>query len=191
MPVEGGGRGAGYWWTQTGGNVGHLQLRLPLPASTKAKQLRVSVKPTSIEIVLHGESNSITLVAGELHGPVKADEFDWELSATKEGHKELQLNLLKAFKGKEGPLGVQLAHIPFWPCLIKGHPEVRRVTGSAHGIVIETYDGVCTDCRDVREGAVMKRCCALLAPLGCIYSFHTLSGGGGRSREEGGSRADG
>lgn len=158
VPFEGGGRGPGYWWTQTGGNVGNLQLRLPLPASTKAKQLRVSVKPTSIEVVLHGEqnsegqANSIVLVTGELHAPVKADEFDWELSATKEGHKELQLNLLKAVKDREGPLGVQMAHIPFWPSLLKGHPEVEVATLAKKADAEQMDENIQTLMRGVRSG---------------------------------------
>ena len=84
----------------------------PLPSSTRAKQLEVKVKPTSLQISLMGTP----LVHGDFHAPVESEETEWELrdSATDADARELTLTLVKA--GKKGG--------PFWPSLLKAELEV-------------------------------------------------------------------
>ena len=77
------------------------------PAAS-AQRLRRSA---SLSIALQGA----TLVDGELFGTVKHEDIEWELGEAG-GGKELKLVLLKT--GTDAP---------FWPCLVKGHPEVETV----------------------------------------------------------------
>ena len=114
-PKEGGGAGPGYAWTQGGAKNDEVAVRVALPAGTRARQMGVTVKPTTLSItLLQSDGQRATLVAGDLFAPVKADDIEWELVEAEGGAKELKLNLLK-----------QNAQGPFWPCLVRGHPEVE------------------------------------------------------------------
>ena len=81
-------------------------------------KLAVSLLPPSL---LPAERRP--LLEGELFAAVRADEVEWEVvdaeagaggEAGGAGGKQLKLSLLK--KEPQGP---------FWPCLVRGHPEVE------------------------------------------------------------------
>mmetsp|Transcript_23846 Transcript_23846/g.39426 ORF Transcript_23846/g.39426 Transcript_23846/m.39426 type:complete len:360 (+) Transcript_23846:51-1130(+) len=109
VPVDGGGCGPNYKWTQASSGKGELTLKVPLPPGTRARQISVKVKRAHIEILLDGHA----LIVGALFGSVQADETEWEVSE----QKELQVTL---FKDKEGSLPID-----FWPCVVLGHPEIE------------------------------------------------------------------
>ena len=126
-PVDGGGVGPGYSWAQGGRRGEELTARVALPAGTRAKQLSVSVMPTKLAVSLLPPSllpaERRPLLEGELFAAVRADEVEWEVvdaevgaggEAGGAGGKQLKLSLLK--KEPQGP---------FWPCLVRGHPEVE------------------------------------------------------------------
>ena len=117
-PVGHGGVGAGYSWDQSD-KSGELKLRFALPAGTRAKQLSVAPKPTSLAVKLDGSS----LLEGELFGAIEPDETEWELTAAEGGGdgKVLALTLFKR-------AGTRSRDGPFWPCVVKGEPEID-VTG--------------------------------------------------------------
>ena len=115
-----GGHGPGYTWMQHLKDETIVVTVGPLPAGTRAKMLDVKVTPTALSIKVLGGSTTVAPVEGELFKEVKADEIEWELNDIKGenssgGARELILTLIKAGKLGDGP---------FWPCLIKGHPDV-------------------------------------------------------------------
>lgn len=110
-----GGSGPGYTWSQHLKDESVVVIVGPLPPSTRAKQLDVKLTPTAVSVKLDGAS----LLSGELFASVQPDEIEWELKDApsgggSSGGRELHLTLLKG--GKPGG--------PFWPQLVKGHPEV-------------------------------------------------------------------
>lgn len=116
-----GGVGPGYTWAQHLKDESIVLTVGPLPASTRGKQLDVKVLPTTLEV----RHNDVAVVSGELFGSVQPEEVEWELAdASRAGSggkagsdgaaRELHITLLKG--GKPGG--------PFWPQLIKGHPEI-------------------------------------------------------------------
>ena len=114
-PVEGGGTGPGYTWTQGGKKNDEVTVFVTLPPGTRARQLDVTVKPANLSItLLKADGQKETLVSGELFAPVKADDIEWELFEAKAGEKALKLLLLK-----------QSVQGPFWASLVRGHPEVE------------------------------------------------------------------
>jgi len=110
-----GGVGPGYTWQQSLRDDAVYVTVGPLPAGTRAKQLEVTVMPTTLSIrFIGGEA----LLSGELFGTVSAEEVEWELRDIPgaKGPRELQLQLAKT--GKTAGQG------PLWPQLLKAHPEV-------------------------------------------------------------------
>ena len=106
-----GAEGPGYTWQQhLKGESLHVTIG-PLPAGTRAKMLDVKVAPTTLRIALNGT----VLVEGDFFAPVASDDTEWELGDKADSkERELLLTLLKA--GEKGG--------PFWPSLLKGHPEM-------------------------------------------------------------------
>ena len=115
-PVDGGGTGPGYTWTQGGKKADELTVLVALPAGTRAKQLSVVIKPSHLSISLAPPTGGdrTALVEGELFAAVKHEDIEWELSDEGAAGKKLRLALLKL-----NPQG------PFWPSLVRGHPEVE------------------------------------------------------------------
>jgi len=117
QPVDQGGTGPGYTWNQSGKKAQDVVLVVPLPAGTRAKQLSVTVKPAALTIALQPASGGAkeALVAGELYAAVKHDDIEWEIGDAAGGGdgKELKLTMQK----------LAAAHA-FWPCVVKGHPEI-------------------------------------------------------------------
>lgn len=107
-----GGAGPGYTWAQHLKDESLVVTLGALPSSTRGKQLDVKVLPGSLEVRRDGE----VLLSGELFAGVKHEDVEWELAdaSGSGGGRELQISLVKS--GKPGG--------PFWPHLIKGHPEI-------------------------------------------------------------------
>ena len=57
-----------------------------------------------------------SLLSGELFASVQADEIEWELKDAASGGSGRELHVTLEKGGKPGG--------PFWPQLVKGHPEV-------------------------------------------------------------------
>lgn len=72
-PVNGGGTGPGYSWTQTMDNAQaeSVAVVVTLPSGTRAKQLEVNVKPSRLEVRLLGKP----LLCGDLFAPVCGGHF--------------------------------------------------------------------------------------------------------------------
>lgn len=105
-----GGVGPKYTW----GNhrkLNTLQLLVPLPAGTRAKQLKVHVRPTALSVSM----GATELMNGEFYANVSPDETDWELRDAADGARELVMVFVKADKKSDAP---------FWPQLLKSTPEV-------------------------------------------------------------------
>jgi len=109
-----GGYGPGYTWQQNlKDDALHVTIG-PLPAGTKAKTLEVTVMPTHITAKRLGAE----LLSGDFFGNVSSEDVEWELKDVPggDGTRELHVTLTKT--GKTAGTG------PFWPQLLKGHPEV-------------------------------------------------------------------
>ena len=91
--------GVGYTWTQTKED---LTLQVSLPAGTSARSIRCDVVRGSLNISILG--NAEPLVQGDLHEAIS--DTAWFVD--------------------EGRLIVELEKkvARFWPCTIKGHPQV-------------------------------------------------------------------
>ena len=91
-----------YRWTQT---LGDVEVRIPIPVGTKAKQLNVEIKPSHLKIGLKGKS---PIVDADLHQKVKLADCYWNL----EDEKEIVLFLSKANQ------------MEWWSRLVVGEAEI-------------------------------------------------------------------
>lgn len=116
-----GGVAPGYLWLQSLKDDSLSATFGPLPAGTRAKQLEVSVMPTTIKVKLQGAA--APLLDGEFFGTVDSEDVEWELQDAAKagipGARELVIHLTKTHKQ---PAGVSTP--PLWPSLVKGHPEI-------------------------------------------------------------------
>jgi len=103
-PPEGnGGKTDKYIWTQT---LGALEVRVPVPPGTRAKDLSVSIEASSIKVGLKGKSEPI--LSGKLHQKIKPDDSMWTL----EDSRLVQMNLEK------------YNQMQWWTCVLQGDPEI-------------------------------------------------------------------
>ena len=94
----------GYSWRQS---LSEIELYLPIPAGTRAKQLQVTITPHRLSVALHTDP-SRPLLEGNLFKDIKAEDSTWTIA----DGKELQIVLEKV--GKE----------EWWRCVISGHEEI-------------------------------------------------------------------
>ena len=75
VPVANGGVGPGYWWSQT---LADVALYVPLPPTTRAKDVQCNVTVNSVRIGLRGVP---PLVEGTLAGSVRQADSLWSLDS--------------------------------------------------------------------------------------------------------------
>ncbi|GBE59439.1 nuclear movement family protein, putative [Babesia ovata] len=100
-PPGNGGTTEWYVWTQT---LAGVEVSAPVPAGTKSRNIKVDISPNRMTAHLNGS----VLFGGDLHETVRSDDCFWTLV----DGKTLQITLEK------------LNQIQWWPCVIKGHPEI-------------------------------------------------------------------
>lgn len=130
-----GGVGEGYRWLQSLKDETITVTLFGLPALTKARQLEVSFRPSSLTVAwLPARKGAPALLEGELHGAIVPEECLWELKDADDGEgRELHMTLQKAQKD-----------LPLWARLLKGHPEadmsqVKREEKSLEEIMAELH----------------------------------------------------
>eukprot|EP00743_Colponemidia_sp_Colp-15_P000899 GILK01000992.1.p1 GENE.GILK01000992.1~~GILK01000992.1.p1 ORF type:complete len:317 (+),score=83.41 GILK01000992.1:53-1003(+) len=103
-PPEGnGGKTDKYVWTQT---LGALEIVVPVPRGTTAKQISCDIGVRKFKLGLKGQP---PMVEGELHDKVKPDESYW----TVVDNQAVQVNLEKVDQMK------------WWKCVVVGDPEIN------------------------------------------------------------------
>jgi hypothetical protein len=102
MPVGNGGSGPGYVWTQS---LGEVNIHASVPASTRGKDLEVTLKPGGVKVVHRPSKN--TLLEGEFppNETINVSESSWTLD------ESLLLILVKRRE-------------TWWPSVVRGHPEI-------------------------------------------------------------------
>lgn len=90
-----------YVWTQT---LSGVEVSASVPGGTKSRDIKVDISTNRMNIYLKGQA----LFGGELHDGVKSEDCFWTLV----DGKTLQITLEKRNA------------IQWWPCVIKGHPEI-------------------------------------------------------------------
>ena len=101
-----------YKWDQTPHAV---EVSVPLPPSTAARDVRVDVKPTRVNVACKNHE----LFSGALHARVVAsDDGDWSWELRRDGsdRPSLFLELTKSTP--------TFARDEMWPCVIDNHPRV-------------------------------------------------------------------
>jgi len=110
---NGSGAGAHFHWTQEPHQLG---IKVPLPDTVKAKDVKFKVTTTRLEIryVLKEGEEPQDLLVGKLFKTVIVDDVDWQISEDKECGRHVEI-LMKKDKKLEK-----------WPCLLeeKGHPRI-------------------------------------------------------------------
>lgn len=101
-PINNGGITDKYRWTQT---LADVNIYVPVPEGTRAKQLNVTIANTKLAVGLKGQE---TVIDGELHARVKADDCFW----TVEDNKVVNITLQKQ------------NDMEWWKCVLVGDPEI-------------------------------------------------------------------
>lgn len=109
-PVDGGGKGDGYTWTQDGKTV---TVHLQAPEGTRSKDLIVRCMPSELSVT--HKSAGLTLLSAPLTDLVHTDEMEWELCDSQDG-RSLSITL---FKQKAAMKSSEL-----WRSAFKGHPPI-------------------------------------------------------------------
>ncbi|KAL0488299.1 hypothetical protein AKO1_015472 [Acrasis kona] len=103
IPVQGGGKGPNYSWTQ---EIGTVMITVPVPEGTKGKMVDIKFEKTHLTVILKSDPQN-PLIKGDLFADVKVGDCYWQI----EDQKEVLLHLQKNS-------GI------WWRSPIKGHPEV-------------------------------------------------------------------
>lgn len=119
-----GGTGPGYTWMQT---LKEVTVILPLPEGTKGRDLVFKCKSSSLSIDLKGQKKS--LLNGELHKSVRADDVMWTLDDSEEGGREMTVTMEKK------------NDMEWWNCVIKGHPVIDTQKVEPENSKLSDLDG--------------------------------------------------
>jgi hypothetical protein len=106
-PPGNGGRTDKYVWTQT---LGEVNVRMPLPTGTRAKNLNVTLTPKKIVAKL---KDGTELLNGEFCEEIETDDSTWTVEEE---------------RGSSTPLFVlyirKMHQMGWWNCVLKGHPTI-------------------------------------------------------------------
>ena len=78
IPVGNGGSTEQYKWTQT---LNEITIAMPLPPSTRAKDLDVQIKTTSLKINHKNSKSENPLLDGEILDRIRTDESTWSIES--------------------------------------------------------------------------------------------------------------
>ncbi|PWN26811.1 CS-domain-containing protein [Jaminaea rosea] len=95
-----------YRWTQA---LDHVEVTLPLPAGTRAKQLDVAIKRASLRVGLKDGEKTV-LMAGDLPNPVQLDDCTWSVDSAASS-STLTIHLEKAKQ-------------TWWPHVLTSDPKI-------------------------------------------------------------------
>lgn len=96
-----------YRWTQA---LDHVEVTLPLPAGTRAKQLDVAIKRTSIRVAQRDGERAV-LLEGTLPHPILLDDSTWSISSTPSTGTHLSIHLEKSTQ-------------TWWPHVVTSAPAI-------------------------------------------------------------------
>lgn len=88
IPTDLGAAGASYKWRQT---LTHVDIFVPLPLGTTAKQVTVDLTPSSIRVIVQER----TVLSGSLFRAIKCDESTWFMQVTMPGRAGAAVMLLR------------------------------------------------------------------------------------------------
>jgi len=108
VPVDNGGIGPGYTWTQS---LTDVSVTLPLPPGTHAADVECALEPRRVRVKLRASDEP--LLDGPLHLEINPGESSWTLSPGEVAGAETVLSL-SLEKGLE----------TWWECVVEGHPRV-------------------------------------------------------------------
>ena len=91
-----------YKWMQT---LEYVDVSVPVPEGTRAKQLDVKIGPKTLYVALKGQD---PILSGDLPKPIQLDESAWTL----EDQKEVSIRLEKANQ------------MEWWPHVLTHHPKI-------------------------------------------------------------------
>jgi len=103
-PLHNGGEGPGYTWTQT---LEEVEIRIEVEPHIRGKHLNVDLKNKTMTV---GLKRADPLVQGDWHEDIQ--DSLWTLES--EGKQKFMVISIEKKKG-----------MCWWPCVIKGHPEIN------------------------------------------------------------------
>ncbi len=108
-----------YWWTQS---IFHAELNVVLAEGTRAKDLKVVITGSSIELSVRG----VVAMCGKLYAPVKRDaSLLWNLE-DEDDYVTFQLHASKVTES-------------WWKSFMQGDPEIDE-TKVEHSVLISEYE---------------------------------------------------
>ena len=112
-------------WTQ---QLADLELKVPMPAGTKAKNLVVDILKSKIKVGIKGSPPALE---GELHKRVIIDDCFWTLEDApgSDGSKEIVIALQKEDKQC------------WWKCVVVGDPEIYTQKVQPENSKLSDLDG--------------------------------------------------
>ncbi|GAA93575.1 uncharacterized protein L969DRAFT_51484 [Mixia osmundae IAM 14324] len=108
-----------YTWRQT---LGEVDLIIPVPVGTRARDLTVDIKKTRLKVGLKGKE---PIIDGELCKEIKLDDSTWSL----DDQKEIGLHLEK------------VSQMGWWDCVIKGGPTIDTTKINPENSKLSELDG--------------------------------------------------
>jgi hypothetical protein len=119
-----GGKTDRYRWTQT---LQELSVFVPIPASTRGKDLVVDFQQKKLKVGLKGQP---LLIDGELHQKIKCDDCFWTVEdSSSGGEKELCLTIQK------------VNQMEWWKCVIVGDAEIDTQKVEPENSKLSDLDG--------------------------------------------------
>jgi len=119
-PIGNGGEGPGYVWTQT---LEEVEIRIEVPSNIRGKHLTVNLQNHKMVFGIKGQD---PMVKGEWYAEIQ--DSLWTLET--EHDKKFAVLSIEKLKG-----------MCWWPCVIKGHPEINTKKISPENSKLEDLDG--------------------------------------------------
>ena len=124
LPVHNGAVHDRYRWTQS---LQDLALHVPVPSGTKAKQLVITIKKSSLLVKVAG---SEAVLDGELFQTVKCEDCFWSIEDDpKAGGRLISITLTKSNQ------------MEWWKCVVKGEPEINTQKVEPENSKLSDLDG--------------------------------------------------
>ena len=124
VPVENGADHGHYRWTQS---LQDLNVYVKVPKGTKAKQLVIDIKKSSLLVKIGGQE---PILNGELFGSVKMEDSFWSVEDAADGD------------GRVVSLALQKVNqMEWWRCVVKGEPEINTQKVEPENSKLSDLDG--------------------------------------------------
>jgi hypothetical protein len=116
-----GGSGPGYTWTQT---ITELCVRVPIDSSVRGRDVSVELEDSQLIVAVAG----VVAVEGTLQEDVKPDTLTWVIE------DDSAARVVAVYVGK-------LREMAWWPCALRGHPEVDTAAIQPENSRLDDLDG--------------------------------------------------